>query len=76
MIGFKEITCPKCKHYFMAHATASFFICPFCGKMFDYTELIPCYWNEACDYDPKRFKRDWIIKDEEFDMSRAMGNKV
>lgn len=76
MIGFKDITCVRCHHYFMVASCESFHICPFCGQMFNYDELIPFFYSEGVDFDPKRYKRDWIVQEEELEISRIMGNKV
>lgn len=73
---FEQVTCPRCKHYIAISQGTTVDQCPVCEGWFNKEELNPYYNIEACDYDPKRFKRDWIVKDEEFDMSRLMGNKV
>jgi len=74
---FKEVICPRCKHYILIGIYSTLDCCELCGKWFYTIELSP-YYNTGndCYEDPKRYKRDWIIQEEELELSRMMGNKV
>jgi hypothetical protein len=53
----------------------TFWWCEICGKFFDYTELIPFYYElEITDVNPKSRYHDWIEQDEELSMAILLGN--
>jgi ribosomal protein S27AE len=77
MIGFKTVTCPRCRHYLMVSSYLSFWRCGICGKWFDYTELMPGFKGIACLENPKSHRHpDWIEQDESLALMRYMGVKI
>jgi len=73
---FLQATCPRCKHYILISKWMELNQCQLCGQLFYKEELMPYRNVEACDFDPKRYRRDWIAQEDELEMSRLMGNKV
>ncbi len=72
--GERTVTCPRCRHYLSVSSYVTFWLCGICGKLFDYTELIPFYYGtEITDRNPKSCRPDWIEKDEELSVAIQMG---